>query len=460
MNLFRSWKSHFHVLLLHPTEAKVLIIVNSNQDYFLPQIKINQRVWSEDFDLIKNSIEQEFGTAVNVLHYAEFKINKKQKEFQGIYVLEPNNPSEEINNGIWCDSETLANISFPDSEQKSIVETYLKELETGNVPQLRPPWARIGWYDKATNWINQELAKIECQQLTPIECVKNWSISCVLKVKTTAGNLYLKQASTLPLFCDEPVVTQELASLFPNNIPKIISINREHHWLLLQDFGEPIGDKVSLEIKQNIYCLLAQIQIKSIENCDRLLAIGCLDRRLKCLQSQIDPLIENAASLPELSREEISQLQSLAPTLKNLCLELGSYNIPETLVHGDLHLGNVAVDKGNYILFDWTDSCITHPFFDLFDLFFTRSRKSWLKPFNTFWKQHSLSSLRDTYLSQWLEYESPERLLKAWEIAKPLCALHHSVTYQYIIATLEPRTKHELSRALPNFLREVIRFSL
>ena len=73
------------------------------------------------------------------------------------------------------------------------------------------------------------------------------------------------------------------------------------------------------------------------------------------------------------------------------------------------------------------------------------------------WKQNTLKHLQNTYLSQWLEYESAERLLEAWKLAKPLCALHHAVTYQHIMANLEPRSKHEFNHALPNFLREMIK---
>lgn len=323
MTLLKSWKSYFYVLLLHPTKAMVWIISNSNQDYSLPHINIDQRVWLGDAFLINNMINQKFGIAVNILHYVSFQINQKQKIIQGIYVLELQDLPETINQEIWCDRQTLGGITFTNSEQKSLIEAYLIELETANIHQLRPPWTQPGWYDRASNWIAQELERLGYQQIAPIECIKTWSISCILKVQSTVGTLYFKQASTLPLFCDEPVVTTELSNLFPNHIPKVISINREHHWLLLQDFGEPIGNQVSLKIKQNIYHLLAKIQIQSVEYRDRLLAVGCLDRRLNCLQSQIYPLMEDAATLSELSSAEITQLQNLVPALKNLCLQLG-----------------------------------------------------------------------------------------------------------------------------------------
>ncbi|MDJ0530999.1 MAG: phosphotransferase [Xenococcaceae cyanobacterium MO_207.B15] len=455
MTFFKSWQSYFYALLLHPTEAKVLMRSHNN-NYFLPRIKINQGIWLSNVQVIKDAMEQELNIAVNVLYYVSYQVNKKQRQIQGVYVLEQHNPIEAIKVGVWCNRETLETLSFTNPEEQSIIEQYLIEHENSNIPKLRPPWARSGWFNEASTWIKEQLDKLEYEQLTPIEYVKSWSISCILKVQTSAGTLYLKEASTLPLFCDEPVVTRELANLFPNHIPNVISIDKERHWMLLADFGKPIGGNVSLKAQQDIYLLFAHIQIQSVQHCDRLLTVGCLDRRLDILQSQIDPLINDDDALSELSIPEIERLHSIVPTLKNLCSQLASYKIPGTLVHGDLHLGNVALSKNNYLLFDWTDSCISHPFFDLFELFFARNRPWFLEGLRSLWQRKSQEHLRDQYLSQWIQYESSERLLEAWNIAKPLCALHHTITYQRILASLETRTKQEFNSALPGFLRKII----
>ncbi|MGK7935387.1 MAG: phosphotransferase family protein [Xenococcaceae cyanobacterium] len=466
MKLFKPWKSCFYVLLLHPTEAKVLIR-SSNDNYCLPYAEINKEIWFDDFQAIKNTIEQELSITVNVLHYATYQVDKGKHEIRGIYVVEQHNSTEEIQVGTWCDHavpalwadlQTLESLSFTYPKQKSTIEAYLIELESGNNPKLRPPWAQPGWFSQVSTWIREELEKLGYKQIAPIEYVRNWSISCVLKIQTTAGNIYFKQASTfLPLFCDEPIVTRELASLFPQHIPTVISIDRQRHWMLLDDFGKPIGDNVSLKVQQDIYRLFAQIQIQSVEHRAHLLAVGCLNRGLDILHSQIDPLINDENSRSELSTAEIDRLYTLAPDLKNLCSQLASYKIPETLVHGDLHLNNIASYKNSYLFFDWTDSCISHPFFDLFELFLEGNQKSFLGRLQGLWKQKSRQRLRDHYLSQWTQYEPRERLLDAWKIAKPLCFLHHAVTYQNMISNLEARTKQEVN-ALPYFLRQIIRY--
>ena len=447
-NLFEPrWKFYFYLILPHPTEGKILML-REEDDYFLPYFIVNKVTYSDDFfPDIKKKIEQKLGISVNLLYYASKHYDKSKHQIHGIYILEWDGSIEKIQSGDWINLETLRNLSLKLPEHKPVITEYLTEIENGKIPELRPPWARVGWFDSATQWLKEQLSELNYQPLSSIECIKKWGISCILRVNTNAGNIYFKEASTLPLFCNEPVVTAELANLFPEHIPTVLSIDAKRHWMLLADFGKPIGRNSSLKEQKDIYRLLAQIQIKSVQHIDNLLNIGCLDRRLDWLSEQVDILVNDELVLSQLPTSDITRLQHIAPYLKKLCQQLSNYQIPQTLVHGDLHLGNVAFDNDNYLFFDWTDSCISHPFFDMFQFFFPRGNKRF---------SPSLRSLRDEYLSQWTIYEPKSRLLEAWTIAKPLCALHHAITYQHIVACVEPREKQELN-GLPIFLRELLK---
>ena len=458
MNLFKSWKSHFHALLLHPTEAKILLKRNCNK-YFLPSVEINQRIQLYDFEPIKTAVEKKLGIAVNVLHYASYHVQQAQHKVQGIYILEQYEAAQEISTGVWCDRSTLKELSFIIPNHKSIIEKYLIEREKGDIPPLRPSWAQPGWFREASTWIETQLTILGYKQISPIKYVRSRSISCVLSVETTRGVLFFKEIPHYaPLFCDEPRVTTALTDLFAQNMPLVISIDNQHHWMLLADFGKPLGNRSSSKMRQEVCRLFAQIQIQSVKYRDRLFAAGCLDRRLDVLKSQIEPLMQDEDALSELSSTEVERLNMLVPTLKNLCEKLANYKIPETLVHGDLHLNNVALCEGNYIFFDWTDGCIAHPFFDLFLLSREnnqRSLKMWLDGLLT---QKSREREWDQYLSQWKHYESKERLLEAWKIARPLAALHYAITYQNMCHILEARSKQEMTSAIPYFLRYVIHY--
>jgi hypothetical protein len=51
--------------------------------------------------------------------------------------------------------------------------------------------------------------------------------------------------------------------------------------------------------------------------------------------------------------------------VRSRAAELASFGIPETIQHDDLHDGQVFLSDGRYLLFDWGDACLSHPFFTL-----------------------------------------------------------------------------------------------
>jgi aminoglycoside phosphotransferase (APT) family kinase protein len=112
-------------------------------------------------------------------------------------------------------------------------------------------------------------------------------------------------------------------------------------------------------------------------------------------------------------------------------------------VHGDLHLSNVARRDGDYLFFDWTDACVTHPFLDLIDVFREEDAAA-------------RDALRDAYLSAWADFAARPELLRVWELAAPLAALNQAVSYRVIGASVEPGTTEQLEWALPYWLRLVL----
>ncbi|MBA3533986.1 MAG: aminoglycoside phosphotransferase family protein, partial [Ardenticatenales bacterium] len=255
--------------------------------------------------------------------------------------------------------------------------------------------------------------------------------SCVLRAPTTTGAVYFKVSSTRPLFSDEPEVTQGLAARFPDDIPRPLSVDAARGWMLLADFGEPLRGNATVEIREALFQRFGELQRHAAEQVKALLGMGCLDRRLERLATQIDPLLDDAPMMALLKTEEVAQLRALAPRLKALCAEASTYRVPPSLVHGDLHLGNVAQQEGRYLIFDWTDSCITHPFIDLIDLIYEK-------------EEAVRDRLLDGYLALWTDYEPMARLKELWELVKPLCALHQVISYQHIVNSLEPASKQEL----------------
>jgi hypothetical protein len=168
----------------------------------------------------------------------------------------------------------------------------------------------------------------------------------------------------------------------------------------------------------------------TVDAVDRLLGAGCLDRRLAWLSAQAEgwlPAVQETGRLAGidaatwLSADEVAELAAAGPRLVAMCGELAAFAVPATLLHGDLHLSNVAKGPAGYLFFDWTDACVAHPFLDMITVFHEKD-----------------GALRDAYLAEWTRFEPPDRLRRAWELAEPLGALHHAVGYRSIVANLDP----------------------
>ena len=92
--------------------------------------------------------------------------------------------------GHWVGREVLDTLGVP--EHEDALRAYLEEVESEKVPALRPPWARPGWFGAATDWIEEHIEKLGYKLTLPVECVKSWGISCVLKAHSTGGGFFSK----------------------------------------------------------------------------------------------------------------------------------------------------------------------------------------------------------------------------------------------------------------------------
>ncbi|MGH2593013.1 MAG: phosphotransferase [Anaerolineae bacterium] len=320
----------------------------------------------------------------------------------------------------------------------------MAEAAGGATPKHRAPWARPGWYAEATAWMQAQLAQLDYRLTVPIEQVKSWCLSCILRALTTAGDVYFKAVADLPLFVNEAVVTQLLAERYPRHVPAPLCIDRERGWMLLPDFGRELGWDAPIERRAEALRAFGRLQIDSTKRVDELLAIRCLDRRLDRLIDQIDPLLNSLDTSSGLTETEIVQFRDLGPRLKAMCAALVSYNVPPALVHADMHMSNVARRDGGYLFFDWTDACVAHPFLDMIDILHEKDAAAQVR-------------LRDRYLAVWTDFEPMDRLLEMWAMAYPLCALHQAVSYQHIIANVEDAARQDFGWAMPFWVGKILK---
>jgi hypothetical protein len=435
-----GWITFLYALLPHPEQALVLM-QNVSGQIALPRRSHNDRVWVADTHVLNPLLEELTGVPINILHYIGYHLDEKMRQLYCIYLLElrgENLPPT----GLWQPPEKI----LEDGELPSVLQERLKrwqhEQSSGILPERRAPWAISGWHAEVERWIKSQLLRLGRGAIQRIEPVKSWSISCVLKVVTETGDLYFKASRDLPLFVNEGVVLVGLAELFPNRLPVPVALSPERGWMLLDDFGHPLGRDAALDQQAHFMQDFARMQIDSSRMIEELLAAGCKDRPVETLPSHIESLFNDELVLSLLTVEEREKLKPITPRLRDLIAELVALPIPVALLHGDLHAGNVVLQKNSFLYFDWTDAAVSHPFFDMIHIFMEED-------------ETKRNALQEAYLLVWEEHYTKTDVRRAWELASALYGLYHAVSYQYIVNGIEELVQPELNYAY-FFLRKLL----
>jgi hypothetical protein len=435
------WRSAIDVIVPHPS-APLALLVKEGESWSLPHVPIDD-LWSVDVGQICRDLRESLGVETSVLRCAFQRGDEERHEEYSIYLLENRSPSwRPPENCRWAGRADL--LAVADAEQRAALDAHLAEAEGGPIPALRAPWCLPGWLDAATAWVSSQLHDLGRPPSGPIEQVKNWSLSCVLRAPTAAGAVYFKVAAALPLFVNEAVIMEALARRYPGHIPAPLRIDAGRRWMLLDDFGPSLRESGAEAERLEMLRVFGGIQRDYAASAGELLAAGLPDRRLERLAEQVAALAADEAWLADLTADEVAQLRAALPQVREMCAALAACGVPQTLVHSDLHIGNVAARDGSLLFFDWTDACVTHPFFDLVSIFDEEDAAVQAR-------------LRDAYLAGWGGYASPERLLEAWALARTLSDLHQAVTYQHILMGLEPSAQLDFQADVGSYLRGALR---
>jgi hypothetical protein len=274
-----------------------------------------------------------------------------------------------------------------------------------------------------------------------------WPLTCVLRAPTSRGDVYLKAVP--PYFGYEPAITKALAERYPQHLPEVLAADEARRWTLMLDFRAKRLNEVEDAPREAVFRRYAQLQMEQTAHVEEWLRVGALDRRLDVLAGQIDGLMADAHELAGnlLSAEEFEALASAAPRLKALCAQLAACEVPPSLVHGDFHGNNIAVDGERFIYFDWTDACIAHPFIDLF---------TYIGEEESYGGTARMEALRAAYLQAWTPFASIERLDEIARMAKPLAAAHMSISYATIVRGIEPGLRRIMQGAFAFWLRKLL----
>jgi aminoglycoside phosphotransferase (APT) family kinase protein len=322
-----------------------------------------------------------------------------------------------------------------------VVARAVVELDPAHTPAERPDWFRTGWFDRAEAWVDAALAGSDRRRTAPLEPVKMWSLSAVARVVTDGGDLWLK--APCRHFRAEARVHPTVARLFPDLVPTLVAVEETEGWLLMEPLaGADEADRVdgaALEVVRR----WAGAQIEAVDRVDDLLAGGCSRRGVEETLTGFDRLLAGSIELPLLSSAELAAVRSCRDQIETLLRELWSAGIPETLSHGDLHLGNVAWDGRSLRIYDWTDGCVSHPFLDASHLtHFEQSRPTG-------------PDLEAAYVEAWRAAYSHVDVDRQLVLARVADLVFQAITFDAIVTSTEAASRWELGGVVADILRSL-----
>lgn len=267
-------------------------------------------------------------------------------------------------------------------------------------PSLAPRWTRHGFSSTARRWITKHLWKAhKLPEIdTHVAMLSSWPLGCVLVVTPLSRNLskrwYFKATPSRKITTENPATDYDrvnrlsgsgfgieacmyryVARSSPLIVPTLIASDTEYGYILSEDAGKPLRfTDVDKEAISNFLRLYVDLQKRSADHVEELLNTGFADRRMCKLSGRVREAIEKT------SLTNLPSFEHLYPRLEYLCTEIENEGeISATLVHGDMHNGNLLYDGERLRLADWADGCVAHPLIDINNMEKGRLRENYIK---------------------------------------------------------------------------------
>lgn len=407
-----------HVALLH--EGRVLVV-----DGRLPEIEVDEDVAELE--------DHRFTRALDVVGadvYLAPVLELEKERFVDLVACR----ALPVPDGTWVQPATL-----DDAELARLLTAAIAELAEPH--PLRPPWFLPGWYDEMEAWVDEQLATSGRRRTGVIRVSRVWSISGVLQVPTDAGDVWFKAASDM--FRGEAALHRVLARHFPDDVPVLVGVDVDRGWLLMEAM-QGAGDS---DRAPGADAALAQrwgaVQLASLDVLDELLAAGAPVRDADATVAGFRRAVAGSPELARLTPEERAALDDVLDEVGEVVHELWSCGLPDTLSHGDLHIGNVAYDGDVLRVFDLTDCCVSHPLLDAYHLAHVDQRMP------------SESALFAAFVRPWRAAYPDADLDRATALVPVVDLAFQVDTFHRIALTTEPASAYELGGVVAWLLKRV-----
>ena len=331
--------------------------------------------------------------------------------------------------------------------------TYLAEAEPGQVRAataalgpvtvdlsghpLRACWAAPGAPAASVAWAAAHLARLGHRVVTAVQ-LRAWNLSTIWRFDVPTAELvwpglrgsqahsspragdaqtvgWLKQVP--PFFGHEGAALRWLAGAVPGVAPPLLAAGEHGRLLLGHVPGEDWYDAEPAGLAR-IAEQMHRVQIAALPEVDALVAAGLPDRRPERIGRM-------AQAVAARHGRAVPGLAKLVESLPARLAAVASCGVPDTLVHGDLHPGNVRRVSTDLVILDWGDCCVGHPALDILRLTEGLSAAD-ARP------------LVEAWVGRWRRDAPGSDPERAVGLLRPVAALRNAAVYADFLANIEP----------------------
>jgi aminoglycoside phosphotransferase (APT) family kinase protein len=217
--------------------------------------------------------------------------------------------------------------------------------------------------------------------------------SALVRVPVRGGDAWFKEAP--PSLAFEPALTAWLAARQADCIPEVLAA--EGTRLLTGGVGPPLADAQHAPPMEGVVARYAELQIELAGSVDELLALGVPDSRPEALGFPVE-----------------------GP-------------VPLSLIHEEVHGGNVLVRAGRPVLIDWAEASVSHPFAGTVNTLRVVAWHSEWEPGGP-----EVLRLRDAYLEPWTPFAPLGELREVYAQAYALGCLARAATWERVLLPIPP----------------------
>lgn len=282
---------------------------------------------------------------------------------------------------------------------------------------LRLRWAKPGGPDADLAWAEEVLAARRIERGGPAEQMRSWNLSSIWRLPLADGtSAWLKVVP--PFFAHEGDMLRRLQS---NAVPRLLGHDGDR--VLLADVeGDDQYGAAEPELL-GMVAMLVELQAAWVGRVDDLLRIGPPDWRGPALTAKVAGVVARRAG--EISSGDAASLRAFVDGLADRFAAIDACGVPDTLVHGDYHPGNVRGAPGRLTMLDWGDTGVGNPLLDL-PAFVEASPAA------------SVDRIRSVWLDAWRAAVPGSDPARAAELIAPVAAARLALIYQAFVDSIEP----------------------